>query len=298
MRTKYEQPDGIVVQGARDSDWLRGESRWYPASESTPANLAGEENPGGNWELASTSEVTRGWMRQRLNPLGPRILYTTAWAPFFLIASVLPLAFPNRTPDDQLVAISLFSVSWFLLLTGFRRLQEGLPIPVEGFLEKFYPFDIALILPAAIIFSLHIVIDSRLGWLSFLLFALAQYRTIQNIILVAGQNSARWLLPINPEDYSKDVLTEGWIVVSNNFRIGTLAQWEGPLPEYVANLIGVTRGDSNFVAFTLMHRVGTIHDAFSDTFISDSRFESLLFSPPLMIAGEAWSERFLAPTET
>ena len=115
---------------------------------------------------------------------------------------------------------------------------------------------------------------------------------------MAGQNSARWLLPINPEDYSKDVLTEGWIVVSNNFRIGTLAQWEGPLPEYVANLIGVTRGDSNFVAFTLMHRVGTIHDAFSDTFISDSRFESLLFSPPLMIAGEAWSERFLAPTET
>ena len=237
-------------------------------------------------------------MRQRLNPLGPRILYTTAWAPFFLIASVLPLAFPDRTPDDQLVAISLFSVSWFLLLTGFRRLQEGLPIPVEGLLKKFFPFDIVLILPAVIIFSLHIVIDSRLGWFSFVLFAIAQYRTIQNIILVAGQNSARWLLPINPEDYSEEVLTEGWIVVSNNFRIGTLAQWEGPLPEYVANLIGVTRGDSNFVAFTLMHRVGTIHDAFSDTFISDSRFESLLFSPPLMIAGEAWSERFLAPTET
>ena len=50
MRTKYEQPDGTVVQAARDSDWLRGESRWYPASESTPTYLEGEENPGENWE--------------------------------------------------------------------------------------------------------------------------------------------------------------------------------------------------------------------------------------------------------
>ena len=298
MRTKYEQPDGAVVQVARDSDWLRGESRWYPASESTPTHLEGEENPGENWESASISEVTRGWMRQRLNPLGPRILYTTAWAPFFLIASVLPLAFPDRTPDDQLVAISLFSVSWFLLLASFRRLQDGLPIAVEGLLKKFYPFDISLILPAAIIFPLHIFVDSRLGWLSFLLFAIAQYRTIQNIISVAGHNSARWLLPINPEDYSEEVLTEGWIGVSINFRNGTLARWEGALPEYTANLIGVTRGDSSFVAFTLMHCVGAIHDPFSDTFLSDSRFKSLLLSPPLVIAGEAWPERFLASTET
>tara|TARA_X000000368_G_scaffold121840_1_gene95555 strand:+ start:350 stop:1210 length:861 start_codon:yes stop_codon:yes gene_type:complete len=286
------------VQVARDSDWLRGEPHWYPASESTPSHLAGEENPGVNWEFASTSDVTRGWMRQRLNPLGPRILYTTAWAPFFLIASAIPLAFPDRTPDDQLVAISLFSVSWFLLFIGFRRLQEGLPIPVEGLLKKFFPFDIVLILPAVIIFSLHIVIDSRLGWFSFVLFAIAQYRTIQNIILVAGQNSARWLLPINPEDYSEEVLTEGWIGASDVFRNGTLARWEGTLPEYVANLIGVTRGDSSFVAFTLMHRAGTIHDAFSDTFVSDSRFDSLLLSPPLVIAGEGWPDRFLASTET
>ena len=184
------------------------------------------------------------------------------------------------------------------MLVSFRRLQDGLPIAVEGLLKKFYPFDISLILPAAIIFPLHIFVDSRLGWLSFLLFAIAQYRTVQNIISVAGHNSARWLLPINPEDYSEEVLTEGWIGVSINFRNGTLARWEGALPEYTANLIGVTRGDSSFVAFTLMHCVGAIHDPFSDTFISDSRFKSLLLSPPLVIAGEAWPERFLASTET
>ena len=276
---------------------MRGQALWYPASESTPEHLVGEENPGENWDIASSSEVGRGWMRQRLQPLGPRILYTTAWAPFFLIASAIPLAFPGRTPDDQLVAISLFSASWFLLLLGFRKLQDGIPIPVEGLLKKFYPFDIVIMLPAAIFFLLHILIDSRLGWLSFLLFAIAQYRTIQNLISVAGENSARWLLPINPDDYSEAVLNDGWMGVSTNFRNGTLARWEDTLPEYTANLIGVTRGDSSFVAFTLMHRVGTIHDAFSDTFVSDHRFATLLSSPPLLIAGEAWPERFLATTD-
>ena len=285
------------MKGTRDSEWMRGQALWYPASESSPEHLVGEENPGENWDIASSSEVGRGWMRQRLQPLGPRILYTTAWAPFFLIASAIPLALPGRTPDDQLVAISLFSASWFLLLLGFRKLQDGLPIPVEGLLKKFYPFDIVLMLPAAIVFLLHILIDSRLGWLSFLLFALAQYRTIQNLISVAGENSARWLLPINSEDYSEAVLNDGWMGVSTNFRNGTLARWEGALPEYTANLIGVTRGDSSFVAFTLMHRVGTIHDAFSDTFVSDHRFATLLSSPPLLIAGEAWPERFLATTD-
>ena len=276
---------------------MRGQALWYPAGESTPEHLVGEENPGENWDIASGSEVGRGWMRQRLQPLGPRILYTTAWAPFFLIASAIPLAFPGRTPDDQLVAISLFSASWFLLLLGFRKLQDGIPIPVEGLLKKFYPFDIVIMLPAAIFFLLHILIDSRLGWLSFLLFAIAQYRTIQNLISVAGENSARWLLPINPDDYSEAVLNDGWMGVSTNFRNGTLARWEDTLPEYTANLIGVTRGDSSFVAFTLMHRVGTIHDAFSDTFVSDHRFATLLSSPPLLIAGEAWPERFLATTD-
>lgn len=285
------------MKGTRDSEWMRGQALWYPASESTPEHLVGEENPGENWDIASSSEVGRGWMRQRLQPLGPRILYTTAWAPFFLIASAIPLAFPGRTPDDQLVAISLFSASWFLLLLGFRKLQDVLPNTVEGLLKKFYPFDIVLMLPAAIVFLLHILIDSRLGWLSFLLFAFAQYRTIQNLISVAGENSARWLLPINSEDYSEAVLNDGWMGVSNNFRNGTLARWEGALPEYTANLIGVTRGDSSFVAFTLMHRVGTIHDAFSDTFVSDPRFASLLSSPPLLIAGEAWAERFFATTD-
>ena len=96
-------------------------------------------------------------------------------------------AFPGTTPNDQLVAVSLFSFSWILLVVGFRRLQDGLPIPAKDLLKKFYPFDIALISPAIVFFLLHILIDSRLGWISFALFAVAQYRTIQNIISLASR---------------------------------------------------------------------------------------------------------------
>ena len=78
------------------------------------------------------------------------------------------------------------------------------------------------------------------------------------------------------------------------FRNGTLARWEDVLPEYSAIMAGVTRGESRFVTFTLMHRLGIIHDAFSDTFVTDSRFTSLLSSPPLLIAGEAWSEEYMS----
>ena len=49
------------------------------------------------------------------------------------------------------------------------------------------------------------------------------------------------------------------------------------------------------MAFTLVP-CGTIHDTFSDTFVSDSRFESLLLSPPLVIAGEH-GQGFLATTD-
>ena len=285
------------MKGAGDSEWLRGQPLWYPASESTPEHLVGEENPGDNWDIASGSEINRGWMRQRLEPLGPRILYTTAWAPFFLIASAIPLAFPGTTPNDQLVAVSLFSFSWILLVVGFRRLQDGLPFPAEGVLKKFYPFDIAIISPAIIFFLSHILIDSRLGWISFALFAVAQYRTIQNLISLASENCAIWILPIKPDDYSEAVLNQGWSCVSANFRIGTLARWEGVLPEYTASIAGMTRGESRYVTFTLMHRLGVIHDAFSDTFVTDSRFTSLLSSPPLLIAGEAWSEEYIATTD-
>ena len=69
------------------------------------------------------------------------------------------------------------------------------------------------------------------------------------------------------------------------------------IPEYAADLTGVTRGDSTFVAFTLKHRGGTLHDPFSEKLVEKQAFAELFSSPPLVIAGEAWPERFIAPAE-
>lgn len=231
-------------------------------------------------------------MRQRLAPLGPRILYTTAWAPFFLLASVAPLAFPGRTPDDQSVTTALFAISWALLLVPFLRLKDGLPNRASKSVLDLYPFDAPYIALGALIFPLHILIDTRIGWLSFAFFALAQYRTIRNFTDCAGRNTARWLLPIESDDFASEILAPGWVADSSAFRNGPLAHWGGALPDYAADLIGATRGDSTFVAFTLKHRGGTLHDPFSDHLVSDPAFEGLLASPPLVIGGEAWAERF------
>jgi hypothetical protein len=225
------------------------------------------------------------------------ILYTTAWAPFFLIASLAPLVFPGNTPDDQNVALALFAISWLLLFVPFSKLRDGLENRARANLLDLYPFEAGLMTLGTLLFLLHVIIDPRFGGISFAFFAFAQYRTIGNITVSAGHNSARWLLPIESSDFSKDILAQGWVEVSAVFRNGPLAQWGGPLPDYAADLTGVTRGDSTFVAFTLKHRGGTMHDPFSEKLVEKQAFSELFASSPLIIAGEAWPERFIAPAE-
>ena len=285
------------MQAARDSDWLAGEERWYPASESVPESLVGEVNPPESWSVTGHREGGRGWIRQRLQPLGPMILYTTSWAPFFLLASLAPLVFPGNTPDDQNVALALFAISWLLLFVPFSKLRDGLENRARTNPLDLYPFEGGLMLLGSLLFLLHVMIDPRIGGIAFAFFAYVQYRTIGNITVSAGHNSARWLLPIESSDFSKDILAQGWVGVSAGFRNGPLAQWHGPLPEYAADLTGVTRGDSTFVAFTLKHRGGTVHDPFSEKLVAKQAFTDLFASPPLVIAGEAWPERFIAPSE-
>ena len=162
------------MQAARDSDWLAGEERWYPASESVPESLAGEVNPPESWSVTDHREGGRGWMRQRLQPLGPMILYTTAWAPFFLIASLAPLIFPGNTPDDQNVALAFFAISWLLLFVPFSKLRDGLENRARANLLDLYPFEAGMMVLGTILFLLHVIIDQRLGGFSFAFIAYAQ----------------------------------------------------------------------------------------------------------------------------
>lgn len=280
------------MDAARDSHWMSGAPHWYPTVEGIPERVTGEADAPESWSATTPQVGGRGWMRQRLSPLGAAILYSTAWAPFFLVISALPLAFPGNTPNDQYVALGLFLASWLLLIVPFTNLRDGLENQARTSALDTYPVDAILILVGAAFFALHILIDPRIGWISFAIFAYAQYRTIANISASVSMNSARWLLPITKQDFSPDILTTGWEASSKTFRNGPLAVWIGPLPEYAATLIGVTRGDSSFVAFALKHRGGTLHDPFSESLVADSRFDSLLAAPPLTIAGEAWPDRF------
>jgi len=283
------------VEAARDSDWLLGESRWYPSSDSTPKILKGEVPLPSVWKTSSSQEDI-GWMRQRLSPLGTRILFSTAWAPLFLIISAFPLLSPGNTPDDQNVSLTLFICSWLLLIVPFLKLRQGLDNRSKKVFFDTYPFEFLLILFGIILFSLHILIDPRIGWIAYIIFLIAQYRTIRNISICVSENSARWLLPINPENFRQENLREGWIV-SSKFRNGPIAYWDAVLPDYAADLFGLTRGDSKFIAFTLTHRGGTLHDPFSENFVNDDSFSKLLSNPPLIIEGEIWPDRFLNRVE-
>lgn len=280
------------MEAARDSDWLQGESQWYPSSDSIPKILKGEVQLPSNWEKKSSTGDNIGWMRQRLYPLGTRILFSTAWAPFFLIISFFPLLSPGNTPNDQNVSLGLFICSWLLLIVPFFRLRQGIKIRAKRGLIDPYPFEFLLVFLGIVLFSLHIIIDPRIGWLAYIIFLFAQYRTIRNITVCVSVNSARWLIPINPEFFCQENLRDGWII-SSKFRNGPIAYWDDFLPDYSADLFGVTRGESKFIAFTLTHRGGTLHDPFSENFANDELFSKLLSHPPIIIDGEIWPDRFL-----
>ena len=169
------------MQAAGDSDLLMGSPNWFPNSEKAPLHITGEVNPGENWDTISKSSSRRGWARQRLQPVGQKVLYPTAWAPFSSLPLRFHWRFPNRTPDDQTVlATILFLASW-LLLTPIINQKDGLPNRFPSFSSKFYPFDITFIVLGVLVFPLHIFIDSKIGWFSFLFFFVLhitkQYRT-------------------------------------------------------------------------------------------------------------------------
>ena len=285
------------MEATRDENWLRGEARWYPRLESTESNLAGEVGPPESWDMAAADIDTRGWARQRLAPLGPRILVPLAMAPLFLVMTAIPLAFPGRTADDQSVAMSLFIFCWILTLVPFSRLSDGLSNRArQGSLDT-YPLALIPFTAGLVFFAAHIGIDTRLGWLSYAFFWYAWFLTTRNITDSVSHSTARWLLPINSEDIAREIFADGWTRSHISFRNGPLATWDSPLPDYAADLIGVSRDDDRFVAFTLKHRGGTLHDPFSESLTTDPRFAALFANPPLTISGEAWPARYRVSSE-
>ena len=273
-----------------DQDWLLGNPLWWPNS---PVNerlvRMGDENPSMTWVTTTTEVGGRGWMRQRLQPVAPQILFTSAWSLFFIITSVIPLLFPNQTPiDDQNLAISFFLLSWFLLLFPFSWYSHSNSEGLNLFPLEFISFSIGIVF-----FLLHIAIDPILGWIGYLFFSYSWFKTVSNISDSLSVNSARWLLPISSNDVSANIFNEGWILSFNKFRNGLLASWSMDLGPYSAELTGLTFRGNKFIAFSMIYRGRIIHDPFNTNFIKNTKFDSILKQPPLIISGESWPQSFI-----
>ncbi len=283
-----------TMQQGADQDWMLGNSLWWPNSGSSQRiKRLDEINPPESWEITSCDTGGRGWMRQRLQPVGPQILFTTAWSLFFIIISSIPLMFPDKTPiDDQNLAIIFFSISWFLLLVPFLWFSNA---NSEGL--NFFPLEIISFTLGIFIFISHIVIDPKLGWFAYIFFLYSWFKTVNNIGDSLSVNSARWLLPISVNDFSDDIFNDRWFLLTKNFRNGLIAKYSEDMAPYSAEITGLTRGNSKFLAFSVVYQNRIIHDPFNSNFLSDIQLLALLKNPPLKISGELWPSNFLVNLE-
>ena len=286
--SRIDMKDGI------DQDWLLGDPLWWPNSGINDRLVRmGDENPPISWVITTPEIGGRGWIRQRLQPVGPQILFTSAWSLFFIIASIFPLLFPDETPvDDQNFAISLFLISWFLLLFPYFWYSNSNSEGFNLFPLEFIPFSLGIIF-----FVLHIAIDPILRWIGYLFFFFSWFKTVNNISESLSVNSARWLLPISSTDFSENIFNEGWVLLTNKFRNGLLASWSLDLGFYSAEINGLTWKGNQFISFSMVFRGRIIHDPFNINFVKDDKYNELLNQSPLIITGESWPLNFIREVE-
>ena len=165
----------------------------------------------------------------------------------------------------------------------------------EGF--NLFPLQIIPFILGIFLFLLHIAIDPKLGWLSYLFFIFAWFKTVQNISKSLSVNSARWLLPILQSDFSEDIFNDGWILLSKKFRNGLIAKWSKELGPYSGEITGLSWGDHKFIAFSIVYNNRIIHDPFNSNFIENELLKDILFQSPVKILGESWPLNFIQIAE-
>ena len=168
------------MEASLDRDWLLGEPGWWGIVDGpVPDFMPGEGSPPMGWVSTTPSVGNFGWCRQRLRPLAWPLLRPLAWAPLFLLLSAIPLAIPGQTPDDQVVSASFFLLAWGLVILPLLFSRNSQPMSGRSVLSL--PVDWASLTIASALFSLHLVIDPRLGWLSYGLFWLAYFLSLIHI---------------------------------------------------------------------------------------------------------------------
>lgn len=299
------------MEAALDEYWLSGDPAWRPLSEGKPPSdwVDAEIDPPEGWS---------SWRRQRLQPMAARFLFGTAWSIGLLLASTFPLVFPGNTPNDQLVASLLFFSSFFLLLISATGIASSMPDGDGLQLFKWLWFGdgtknltrtIGIPILGGVAFVAHIVVDARIGWVSYTLFLALWYHITFRVANTLMPPSGRWIIPLKG-DFDDSGIDDSWQVVARGFRGGCLAfkQLSGGRK---LELHGVHRGGEKFLAFHFRHPSSLLFDPFVDESKiggvqnfglggCGQRLEGIqkeLTNPPIDLVAGSWATRFNYPEE-
>ena len=272
------------MEAGQDHLWLSGNPDWRGPRKKSISDEGNSDLPE-PWPTPSSNSA-KGWRRQMLRPVAPRLLLPMAWSPFFLVVTAIPLALPDRTPvDDQIAAAAFFALSWLLILVPLYLFRSTQPTHVGSI--HTLPFDWVTFVLACAVFGLHVLIDPAFGWVSYAIFWLAWFNTYFMIRDVAIIPSGRWLLPVDSSDWkTSEALSDGWNIISDYWTSGPIAKLN--VNSGQITLSGVSRGDDRFVAIALIGPSGFVHDPFADDFARVA-----LQVPQVIITGLDWPSRLL-----
>jgi len=297
------------MEAALDGYWLSGDPAWRPLSEGKPPSdwVDAEIDPPEGWS---------SWRRQRLQPMAARFVFGSAWSIGLLIASIFPLIFPGNTLDDQTISTLLFFSAFTLLIISATRIATAMPDGDGVQLLKWLWFGdgtvnltrtVGMPILGGLAFVAHIVIDVRIGWVSYILFLALWYHITFRVASTLMPPSGRWLIPLTGE-YDDSGIDDSWQVVARGFRGGRLAfkQLSGGRK---LELHGVNRGGEKFLALHFRHPSSLLFDPFVDEDkigktqnfglgMCGPRLEGILeelTKPPIDLVAGSWSTRFNYP---
>lgn len=274
-----------------DRHWLLGEPAWWGSKSDPPDFRTGELSPEESWVSTTPRIGNFGWCRQRLRPLAWPLLRPLAWAPFFLIMAAVPLALPGRTPDDQLTSLLFFSICWTLVIIPLSLARNSQPMSSGSLLSL--PVDWYSLALASVIFPLHILMDAKIGWISYAIYWVAYLRTIHFVQAVMIVPPSRFLLPLSPKDWEGD-LENPWKIFSKKWSSRKLASVKLTNGEIV--LSGAHRSGQTFLALAFVHVSGFLQDPFHEGLSKEPGLSDLL-SKNLPFTGREWPNYLLPVTE-
>ena len=281
------------MDALQDSHWLLGNPTWWGLESALPPDLRnGELEPPPSWNYSSPREAENGWKRQRLKPLAYSLLKPFSWSLFFLIIVPVPLIVQGKTPNDQLFALLFFIISCSLIIYPLENSRTNQLSPITGLLSL--PIDWVTILIGLSIFPIHILIDPRIGWISYGFFWIAMIRTIKNTQLMMDTPPARFLLPIDAVEWDSTALDNQWSIKSSKWKKAVLADYN--LNVGKLTISGLSRGEDKFLSLSYLLKSGFLNDPFFEKNLEDKELSKILQKPP-HIKGIKWPKKFLISSE-